>query len=74
MIYAQGEGETYTVRHARKRLEVHALDLSGSVEALLAGIDRLKGRVQTLCAESRARGRTHEGVSPRAGRHERGEG
>lgn len=57
LIYARGEAEpvTHAVRHAGKRLEVHALDLSGPVEALLAGVDRLARRVRALRAESRAR-------------------
>lgn len=64
LIYAQGEAEpvTHAVRHAGKRLEVHALDLSGPVEALLAGVDRLARRVRALRAESRARGRIADGV------------
>lgn len=63
LIYAQGEAEpvTHAVRHAGKRLEVHALDLSGPVEALLAGVDRLARRVRTLRAESRAPGRPDRG-------------
>ena len=68
LIYAKGEAEpaAHTVRHAGKRLEVHALDLSGPVEELLAGIGRLARRVRALRAESRARGRVHEGVSKAA--------
>ena len=68
LIYAKGEAEpaTHTVRHAGKRLEVHALDLSGPVEELLAGVGRLARRVRALRAESRARGRVHEGVSKAA--------
>ena len=56
LIYAQGEAEpvTHEVRHAGKRLEVRALDLSGSREDLLARIDELAGRVRALRAESRA--------------------
>lgn len=64
LIYAQGEAEpvTHAVRHAGKRLDVHALDLSGPVEALLAGVGRLARRVRALRAESRARGRIADGV------------
>ena len=42
LIYAQGEAETvsYSVRHSGKRLEVSALDLSGSLDAVL---ERTKG-------------------------------
>lgn len=56
LIYAQGEAEpaTHAVRHAGKRLEVRALDLSGSREDLLARIDELAGRVRALRTESRA--------------------
>ena len=68
LIYAKGEAEpaAHTVRHAGKRLEVHALDLSGPVEELLAGVGRLARRVRALRAESQARGRAHEGVSKAA--------
>ena len=68
LIYAKGETgpASHTVRHVGKRLEVHALDLSGPVEELLAGIGRLARRVQALRAESRARGRVREGVSKAA--------
>ena len=64
LIYAQGEAEpvTHAVRHAGKRLDVHALDLSGPVETLLAGVGRLARRVRALRAESRARGRIADGV------------
>ena len=61
LIYAQGEAAAHTVRHAGKRLEAHALDLSGPVAELLAGIGRLARRVRALRAESRARGRTDRG-------------
>ena len=61
LIYAQGEAAAHTVHHAGKRLEAHALDLSGPVAELLAGIGRLARRVRALRAESRARGRTDRG-------------
>ena len=69
LIYAQGEAAAHTVRHAGKRLEVHALDLSGPVAELLAGIGRLARRVRALRAESRARGRPADGgLGAEAGR------
>ena len=68
LIYAKGEAEpaAHTVRHAGKRLEVHALDLSGPVDELLAGVGRLARRVRALRTESRARDRVREGVSKAA--------
>ncbi len=75
LIYAQGEAAAHAVRHAGKRLEVHALDLSGPVDELLAGIGRLALRVRALREESRARGRPADGsLGGGAGRHEPGEG
>ena len=75
LVYAQGEAEpaVHTVRHAGKRLEVHALDLSAPMDELLVGVGRLARRVQALRAESRARDRPHGGVSAGTGRHEPGE-
>ena len=44
MIYAKGEADaaTYQVRHSGKRLEVAALDLSGTLDEIL-GARRLPG-------------------------------
>ena len=57
LIYARGEAEpaVHTVRHAGKRLEIHALDLSGPRDELLARVGNLARRVQALRAESRER-------------------
>ena len=54
LIYAQGEAEqvVHHVRYAGKRLEVAALDLSGTVDELLAGIDELANRVRALRYEA----------------------
>lgn len=75
LIYAQGEAEpvTHEVRHAGKRLEVRALDLSGSGEDLLARIDELAGRVRALRTESRVPGHApgahaRGGATARSGR------
>ena len=59
LIYAQGEAEptAHRVRHAGKRLEVAALDLSGSQDELLARIDELSDRVRAL--RHAARGTRH---------------
>ena len=53
LIYAQGEAETatYTVRNTGKRLEVAALDLTGSLDRVLEGVDCLAGRIRELCDE-----------------------
>ena len=54
LIYAQGEADptTYQVRHAGKRLEIAALDMSGSPAQLLARITRLAERVRSLRLEA----------------------
>ena len=50
LIYAEGEPEPtiHTVRHAGKRLEVAALDLSGTLEGTLARVGTLARRVTGL--------------------------
>ena len=50
LIYAEGEDEPreYTVRHARKRLEVITLDLSGTLEGTLARVKSLSQKVIAL--------------------------
>ena len=55
LIYAEGEADTatYHVRHSGKRLEVAALDLSGSLEDLLSRVDLLADRVRGLREEAR---------------------
>ena len=54
LIYAQGEAETaiYQVRHSGKRLEVAALDLGGSLDAVLKRVDVLAERVKALRDEA----------------------
>ena len=55
LVYAQGEAEpaTHRVRHAGKRLEIFALDLSGTIDVLLARIDDLAESVRRLRNEAR---------------------
>ena len=55
LIYAEGEADTatYHVRHSGKRLEVAALDLSGSLDDVLSRVDLLAGRVRGLRDEVR---------------------
>lgn len=50
LVYAQGEAEdvAHRVRHAGKRLEVSALDLSGTIDHVLDRIDILAKRVRAL--------------------------
>ena len=50
LIYAEGEAEpaVHRVRHAGKRLEIAALDLSGTTDALLADIGKLAHSVRAL--------------------------
>ena len=54
LIYAQGEAEqvVHQVRYAGKRLEIAALDLSGTIDELLAGIDKLANKVRALRHEA----------------------
>ncbi len=55
LIYAEGEADTtsYQVRHAGKRLEVTALDLSGTLDEILHRVDGLAARVRRLRDEAR---------------------
>ena len=55
LIYAKGEAEPviHEIRHLGKRLEVVALDLSGSLDEILTRGRCLAKRVQTLRAEAR---------------------
>ena len=64
LIYAQGEAEpaAHRVRHAGRRLEVAALDLSGSPADLLARIAALAERVRALHLEAC---RTHRAAQAR---------
>lgn len=49
LVYAQGaEGRTYRVRHADKRLEVFAFDLSGTRQELMDRVGQLAERVRKL--------------------------
>ncbi len=54
LIYAQGEAEqvVHQVRYAGKRLEIAALNLSGTIDELLAGIGKLANRVCALRHEA----------------------
>ena len=54
LIYAKGEADTatYQVRHSRKRLDVAALDLSGSLDEILEDVRRLAGEVRVLRDEA----------------------
>ena len=56
LIYAQGGAGTMTfmVRHAEKRLEVAALDLSGSFEEVLEDVGRIADNVKNLRKEALA--------------------
>jgi len=55
LIYAKGEMEpvVHEIRHSGKRLEVAALDLSGSLDEILVRVCCLAKRVQTLRDEAR---------------------
>ena len=55
LIYAEGEADTasYQVRHAGKRLDVAALNLSGTLGEILERVDGLAAQVQGLRSEAR---------------------
>ena len=55
LIYAEGEADdvTYTVRHSGKRLEVAAVNLSGTIDDILRSVDDLAERVKSLREEAR---------------------
>ena len=55
LIYAQGEADTwpYRVKHTSKCLEVVALDLSGSLNAVLSRTKAIASKVQELRADAR---------------------
>ena len=50
LVYAEGEADTatYRVRHSGRRLEVTALDLSGTLDDVLDRVDDIAGRVRGL--------------------------
>ena len=54
LVYANGEADTvtYHVRHAGKRLEVTALDLSGTLDETLDRVGRVANRVRALRDEA----------------------
>ena len=56
LIYAQGEADStvHTVRHSGKRLEVAALDLSGSLDDILTQVKMLAAKVKALRANAQA--------------------
>ena len=56
LIYAQGEAEagTYRVRHSGKRLEVAALDLSGTLDEVLGRVREVAIRAKALRDEAQA--------------------
>ena len=74
LIYAQGEAEpvVHEVRHSGKRLEVAALDLSGTLDEVLTRVESLADRVRDL-RERGASGRSRAGAMPVFGSTERGE-
>ncbi len=52
---AQGEADTasYIVKHSGKRLEVVALDLSGTLDEVLRRVDHVAARVRALREQAR---------------------
>ena len=50
LVYAQGEADTasYSVRHSGKRLDVVALDLSGTLDEVLERVRYVAERVRAL--------------------------
>ena len=55
LVYAQGEADaaSYVVKHSRKRLEVVALDLSGTLDEVLGRVDYVATRVRALREHSK---------------------
>ena len=55
LIYAKGEADelVHRVRHSSKRLEVTALDLAGTLEDVLARVEKLSDRVREMRNEAR---------------------
>ena len=55
LVYAQGEADEwpYRVKHTSKRLEVMALDLSGTLDEVLERVDDVAARVQALRLHAR---------------------
>ena len=55
LIYAQGEADTwpYRVKHTSKRLEVMALDLSGTLDEVLERVRHVAERVRALRVHAR---------------------
>jgi 5-methylcytosine-specific restriction endonuclease McrBC regulatory subunit McrC len=72
LVYAAGEAESgsHTVLHTGKRLEVHALDISGRPADVLARVGQLATRIRELRAkalqmrEAEARSQRLAGVAP----------
>ena len=66
LIYAKGESEatTHTVRHCCKQLETTSLDLSGTLEEILASVREMAGKI--LALRDKARGRRVAGESAAA--------
>lgn len=52
LVYAKGEAETsiFSTRHAGKRLEIAALDLSGTLDEVLERVDSLAGVIRESAA------------------------
>lgn len=59
LVYAAGEAESasFHIRHAARRLDVCALDLSGSLESVLERVGQVAERVRVLREEARRRRR-----------------
>ena len=54
LVYAQGKtDQTYTVRNSGKQLEITALDLSESLEDILARVDGIAVRIKALLSVAR---------------------
>ena len=55
LVYAQGEADaaSYVVKHSGKRLEVVALDLSGTLDEVLGRVDYVATRVRALREHSK---------------------
>ena len=57
LVYAQGEADdvAHRIRHVGKRLEIATLDLSGTIDSVRDGVEKLADRVRSMPSEVRRR-------------------
>ena len=57
LVYAQGEADdvAHRIRHVGKRLEIATLDLSGTIDSVRDGVEKLAEKVRSMRSEVRRR-------------------